>query len=98
MVSIDVVGPLPESDGCRKLLTVVDVLSRYTLAIPVANEKAETVAKALHKYLFSVHGYPRIMLSDRAQGFVSAGLKWLCKHIGVAAITTTGLLQRATHR
>jgi len=66
--------------------------SKYPLAIPIANEQAETVARALHKYLFSVHGYPKILLSDRASGFVSKGLQWLCKHIGVAKIYTTGYL------
>ena len=33
-----------------------------------------------------------MILSDRAKGFVSDGLKWLCKHMGIAKINTTGLL------
>jgi hypothetical protein len=94
LVAIDCVGPLPESNGNVKLLTVVDVFSRYPLAIPVPNEKAETVALALHKHLFSVHGFPKLILSDRAQGFVSKGLIYLCKHLGIAKIETTGLLPR----
>ena len=44
MVLLDVVGPLPNSDGYTKLLTGVDVFSKYPFAIPVENEKAETVA------------------------------------------------------
>ena len=94
MVAIDTVGPLPESNGNVKILTCVDLFSRYPLAIPVPNEKAETVALALHKYLFSVHGYPKLILSDRAQGFVSKALRFLCKHLGIAKVFTTGLLPK----
>lgn len=92
LVSIDVVGPLPEASGEVKLLTVVDVFSRYPLAIPIPNEKAETVARMLHRYLFSVHGYPKLILSDRAKGFVSKGLQWLYGHLGIARVLTTGRL------
>ena len=92
MAVIDVVGPLPYSNGNIKLLTIVDVYSKYPIAIPIPNENSETVGRMLNKYLFSVHGYPKIILSDRAKGFVSAGLKWLCKHVGVAKVHTTGLL------
>lgn len=58
----------------------------------MADEGAETVGKALLKYVFSVHGFPRLILSDRAKGFVSKGLKWVCRHVGVAKIETTGLI------
>jgi hypothetical protein len=94
MVVIDVVGPLPASSGCTKLLTCVDVFSKYPLAIPIPNEKSETVARMLQKHLFSIHGYPKLLLSDRAKGFVSAGLRWLCRRLGVAKINTTGLIPK----
>ena len=89
LVVIDTVGPMPPTkDGCKKLLTIVDVFSRYPIAIPIPNEKAETV----QKHLLSIHGYPKIILSDRAQGFVHKGLQWLCAHLGIAKVNTTGLL------
>ena len=89
---IDCVTHLPESDGNVLLLTCVDVFTKLVVAIPLPNEKSETVGRALQRRLFSVHGYPRLLLSDRAKGFVSDGLKWLCKHLGVVKINTTGLL------
>jgi transposase InsO family protein len=92
LIVIDTVGKLPYSDGFVKLLTVVDVFSKLAMAIPIANERSETVGRMLQQRFFSVHGYPRIILSDRAKGFVGEGLKWVCKHIGVAKIHTTGLL------
>ena len=92
VVVMDMVTKLPESDGNVLLFTIVDVFSKLVIAVPVPNEKSETVGRALQEKLFSVHGYPKILVSDRAQGFVSDGLKWLCKHLGVAKINTTGLL------
>ena len=89
---IDCVTHLPESDGNVLLLTCVDVFTKLVVAIPLPNEKSETVGRALQQRLFSVHGYPRLLLSDRAQGFVSDGLKWLSRHLGVVKINTTGLL------
>jgi hypothetical protein len=73
-------------------LTCVDVFTKLAIAIPLPNEKSETVGRALQQRLFSVHGYPKLLLSDRASGFVSDGLKWLCKHLGVVKANTTGIL------
>jgi transposase InsO family protein len=95
MVVIDTVVSLPPSNGNVRLLTVVDVFSKFSLAIPVPNERSETVGRALNEHLFSVHGYPKLLMSDRAKGFVSRGLKWLCKHLGIAKILSTGLLPTA---
>lgn len=95
LVVIDTVVGLPPSDGNVRLLTVVDVFSKFSLAIPIPNENSETVGRALNEHLFAVHGYPKLLMSDRAKGFVSRGLKWLCKHLGVAKILSTGLLPTA---
>jgi hypothetical protein len=41
------VGPLtPTLDGSKYLLTFQDELSKYTVAIPIQQQDAETVAKA----------------------------------------------------
>ena len=92
VVVIDCVTKLPESDGTVLLLTYVDAFTKLAIAIPLPNERSETVAKALHRKLFSVHGYPKLLVSDRAKGFVGDGLKWLCKHLGIAKINSSGYI------
>jgi transposase InsO family protein len=92
LVVIDMVTHLPESDGNVSLFTIVDVFTKLAVAIPVPNERSETVGRALLQRLFSVYGYPKLILSDRAKGFVSDGLKWRCTQMGIAKINTTGLL------
>jgi hypothetical protein len=52
LVVIDMAPKLPESDGNVDIFTVVDVFSKLVIAIPVPNEKSETVGRALLEFLF----------------------------------------------
>ena len=45
-VHIDLVGPLPSSNGFTYLLTCIDHFTRWPEAISLANITADTVAKA----------------------------------------------------
>ena len=92
LVVIDMVTHLPESDGNVLLFTIVDVFSKLAIAVPEPNERGETVGRVLQKGFFKTYEYPKLILSDRAKGFVGDGLKWLCRHLGIAKINTTGLL------
>ena len=47
LLVIDCVTKLPESDGSVLLLTCVDVFTKLVIAIPLPNEKSETVGRAL---------------------------------------------------
>ncbi|GBM98157.1 hypothetical protein AVEN_59787-1 [Araneus ventricosus] len=42
-IHIDIVGPLPPSDGCIYLLTMIDRFSRWSEAIPIGGMQTKTI-------------------------------------------------------
>ena len=64
-ISLDTVGPLPLTpSGNRHILTMQDNLTKYCIAVPVPDIKAETVAHALVTHLVLQYGAPRAILTD----------------------------------
>ena len=90
-MSMDTINNLPEVNGCTQLLTLVCCYGKYPFGIAVNDERAPTIGLALLREVFQHYGFPTILLSDRAHGFASKGLRWLCKYLGIAKIQTLGL-------
>ena len=64
-IHVDVVGPLPPSQGFTHLLTVVDRFTRWLEAIPVTNTSALSLARALLHDWVGRFGTPEHITSDR---------------------------------
>ncbi|CAF4935385.1 unnamed protein product [Pieris macdunnoughi] len=88
-VHIDLIGPLPLSDGYRYCLTAVDRFTRWPEAIPLQDITAETVAKALVCNWISRYGCPTEVVTDRGKQFESALLKQLSELAGFQRNRTT---------
>jgi len=70
-VHIDLVGPLPPSQGFTHLLTVVDRFTRWPEAIPISDTSARSCARAFLGQWVSRFGMPADISSDRGAQFTS---------------------------
>jgi len=89
-VALDIMGPLPvTSQGNRYVLTVQDLLTKYLIAVPLANATSMDIADGLRKYLISYFGSPRTILTDQGANFTSSLMKALARKFRIKQIRTT---------
>ena len=68
-VHLDVVGPLPPSNGHSYLLTCVDRFTRWPEAIPIVDVTAETICRVFMERWVAKFGCPTTVTTDRGQQF-----------------------------
>lgn len=88
-IHVDIVGPLPPSNGYTHILTVVDRFTRWPEAYPMTSTTADTVAKHLVNQYISRFGVPSVITTDRGTQFESELFQSLCKLLGTDKTRTT---------
>lgn len=88
-VHLDIVGPLPPSEGYTYLVTFIDRFSRWPEAIPVQEITAESVARTLVTHWIARFGVPRVITTDQGRQFESHLFSALLKLFGIHRIRTT---------
>ena len=88
-IHVDVVGPLPASQGYTHLLTVVDRFTRWPEAFPVQDTTTLTLVRALLSGWVARYGTPSHITSDRGVQFVSEVWRHLSTFLGAELHPTT---------
>ncbi|GBN40541.1 Retrovirus-related Pol polyprotein from transposon 412 [Araneus ventricosus] len=88
-IHIDIVGPLPPSDGCVYLLTMIDRFSRWSEAIPIADMQTKTICRAFFHTLISRFGCPSIITTDQSSQMRSSLYLEFSEMLGTNRIRTT---------
>ena len=103
-IHVDLVGPLPPSEGMTYIFTIIDRFSRWPEAIPVHDCSASTCSKALVRHWIARFGVLDHVVSDREAQFTSALWSELATAFGIQHHTTTayhiqanGIVERFQH-
>ncbi|CAB4046025.1 Transposon Ty3-G Gag-Pol poly [Paramuricea clavata] len=89
---VDLVGPLPESNGKNMLFTVIDNYSGFVAAYPLESQPQGSNSVACAKHLIdwiALFGVPHTVVSDRGPQFASAIWKELSKILNFKVNVTT---------
>jgi cleavage and polyadenylation specificity factor subunit 1 len=103
-IHIDLVGPLPPSQGHTHILTIIDRTTRWLEAVPLSSTSSKNCAEALISSWISRFGIPHTITSDRGSQFTSSIWHSLSFLLNISHIHTTafhpqsnGLIERV-HR
>ena len=86
---VDLVGPLPPSEGFRYLFTVIDRATRWIEAVPLSESSTKLCVNALLSHWISRFGIPDHLTSDRGPQFTSELWRALSECLGYQLHHTT---------
>ena len=92
-VALDILGPLdpPTTRGNRYVLVIVDYLTKFVEALPMANQTAEECAYQLVTQFVCRYGIPKQLHSDQGRQFESRLFQEMCRLLGINKTRTTAL-------
>lgn len=89
LVGIDVLGGLqPTPRNYTKIVVMVDHFSGYLVCVPVRNETADEIARAMFELIFKF-GAPKMFLSDNGAPFIANANRALEKMLNIGHSFTT---------
>lgn len=89
IVALDFTVLEPSRSGLENVLVMTDIFTKYTLAVPTRDQRAETVAQVLVVEWFCKFGVPGRIHSDQGRNFESVLIQQLCCLYGVEKSRTT---------
>lgn len=104
-VALDIMGPLPITEnGSQYILTMQDLLTKYSVAIPLKEATSSSIADAFSRHFLCIYGAPKAILTDQGANFLSAFMRNLTRQFGIQHFKTTayhpqsnGSIERSHH-
>lgn len=81
-IHVDIVGPLPQSEGFRYILTIIDRFTRWPEAIPMEDITSSTVCRKFYEGWVARFGCPDNICTDRGAQFTSSMFRDLAAFLG----------------
>ena len=101
---VDIVGPLPESEGFKYILSIIDRTTRQLSALPLKEPSAKSCSQAFLLHYVALYGIPSACTSDQGSNFVSSLFQEMQNSLGIKINHTpiywpqgNGLIERS-HR
>lgn len=102
---MDIVGPLPVTEnGYTHILTIQDLLTKYSIAVSLGTTTSIAIADAFLKHFIYIYGAPRDLLTNQGTNLLSALIRHLTKKFNIKHYKTTayhpqsnGSIERSHH-
>ena len=83
-VAMDIMGPLAKTKhGNCYMLVIVDYFTKWVTAVPIRDQRAETIADVFVEKFVSIFGLPLSLHSDQGTNFCSNIMSNVCRILGV---------------
>jgi transposase InsO family protein len=76
-------GPFVNSNGCERILVIVDYVSKWVEAIPCQKASTEEAIQMIKTVIFPRYGVPRILISDGGSHFIGKDFKRCLAKLGI---------------
>ena len=72
----------------HKILHLIDLATKYSVAVKIPNKESITIIKAIFKYWIAYFGAPKNFLSDNGREFDNQDFRDMCQNLNVIVRTT----------
>ena len=88
LICMDLVGPIfpVTSRGNRFILTCIDMLTGFTIAVPIKDKMAKTVCDAYRAHIHCIFGGSARILTDNGTEFKNEQMDDLCKQLNIQRV------------
>ena len=100
LICMDLVGPIypVTSRGNRSIPTCIDMLTGFTIAVPIKDKTASTVCNAYRAHVYCIFGGSARILTDNGTEFKNEQMDELCRQLNVKRVYSPVYMPEANGR